>query len=83
MGYLFVLSLWFAVLSGQALAVQVKTSSVTQITYTTATASGVILDPWYVTSYGFCWNTEGLPTIADSSTNWRTPAASGSRRTSG
>ncbi len=68
-GYLTAVILFFVLLSAQAWAVQVTTEAVTQITYNDATASGSITDPWYVTDYGFCWNTEGNPTIADSSIN--------------
>ncbi len=69
MVYLVAATLFFGLLADQALAVQVTTKAVTQITYNNATATGSITDPWYVTAYGFCWNTEGLPTINDSNTN--------------
>ncbi len=59
--------LFSGMLSAHAWAVQVTTKAVTQITYTSATATGSITDPWYVTAYGFCWNTNGNPTIADNS----------------
>jgi len=66
---IFMAILILGLLSTQAWAVTVTTSDVTNITYVSATATGSISDPWYVTAYGFCWNTEGLPTIEDSSTN--------------
>jgi len=45
----------------------VATNAASDITFTSATLNGVVsyigTDP--VTSYGFCWNTTGAPTVAD------------------
>jgi trimeric autotransporter adhesin len=51
-------------------AVQVSTQAATGITTTGATANGTIVDTGdpTPTQHGFCWNTTGTPTTADSKT---------------
>ncbi|MBN2790389.1 MAG: hypothetical protein JXR69_09395 [Candidatus Delongbacteria bacterium] len=46
------------------------TQDVSDISTTTATGNGTIVDPGfpYPTQHGFCWNTSGLPSLSDSKT---------------
>lgn len=45
----------------------VTTQAATSVTFTSAVLNGEIIhvDSTQLTTYGFCWNTTGLPTIAD------------------
>jgi hypothetical protein len=57
----------------------VSTQPITSLTFTSATANGtlVYLNSPTPTAYGFCWNTTGTPTIADTKTDLGSASATG------
>jgi hypothetical protein len=62
-----------------ATAPTVTTQAVTDITSTTATGNGILVDlgSSNPTAHGVCWNTTGTPTTADSATDEGSAAATG------
>ncbi len=60
-------------------SLNISTNTATNLTSNSATLNGTInsLGDSPVTAYGFCWNTTGTPTIADSNTNKGTTNVTG------